>query len=94
MVGFISLKDRSELSLWRPFGERRVAHVLPGDDLAALAGRHMDVLVVQGSGLAQQFHKTLPQLLTETGGSLVGQEQLTVQVSVGTEDWFVVSLRR
>ena len=59
-VGFVSNGYEPEGSLWKPYGSRRVCHVLSGETAADLRRRQLDYVVISGNGLREKFRMSLP----------------------------------
>ncbi|MEQ1861079.1 MAG: hypothetical protein ABMA13_14175 [Chthoniobacteraceae bacterium] len=75
-----------ETSLWRPFGGRDFAHVIPGTKRNVIAGRGLDHLVVNASYAGGGW-------LAELGAETIGEVQVRTLASGGMERWLVVRLR-
>ena len=92
VVGFLADGNDSDISLWRPFFERRVEHVLLADTGAEIRQRHIRYLVVGGAFLAWQ-QTTLADWQRRTGADLVASTTATLLVAQGPQAWYVVRLR-
>ena len=91
VVGFIGTEDDTSISLWRPFGTRRVEHFLVTDPPAAIRRQKVQYVVVGGFNL--QYHgTTLAAWLQQSGGKVVGITNATMKVSEGPQPWYVVRL--
>jgi hypothetical protein len=90
-IGFMGSEDDIDVSLWRPFGSRRVEHVLLSDTVEEIRQRRILYVVVGGSHLMQQG-LTLESWLKGTRGNLIGSISATVKVYEGSQDWYVVLL--
>ena len=91
VVGFIGTCDDTEISLWRPFGYRRVEDILPGDTPAQIRTRRITYAVVGEVFLSQQ-HQTLPAWLQQHHATLIKSVTATMTVSLGPRLWHVVRL--
>jgi len=89
IVGFVGTSDDPSISFWRPFGERRVEEILPGDSVAQIRDRHIEYAVVSEIFLHLQ-HTTIDTWLQEHHATLVTSFTATTQVSVGPSPWYVV----
>ncbi len=89
-VGFIGTADDSDISLWRPFGKRRVEHFLLTDP-PALIRRQVEYVVVGGSNLKGK-NLTLEAWLQQSGAELVATTNATLKVSEGSQPWYVTRL--
>jgi hypothetical protein len=92
VVGFLADGNDIDISLWRPYFERRVEHVLLSDAGAALRQRHIRYLVVGGAFLASQ-QTTLADWQRRAGADLVASTTATLLVAEGPQAWHVVRLR-
>jgi hypothetical protein len=92
VVGFLADGNDIDISLWRPFFERRVEHVLLAEAGAAIRQRHIRYLVVGGAFLASQ-QTTLADWQRRTGAELVASTTATLLVAQGPQAWYVVRLR-
>jgi len=91
VVGFIGDGDDCDISLWRPFGRRRVEHFLLTDPPAQI--RRQVEYVVVGDYILQTQHQTLPTWLQSAGAELVGRTNATLKVVVGPQTWYVVRFK-
>ena len=89
VVGFMGTPDDIDISLWRPFGSRRVKHILLSDLPGEIRERDIQYAVVGEVNLLE--NKTaLADWLKETGAELVATATATVTVSQGPRAWHVV----
>lgn len=89
-VGFVSSGNDIEPSLWRPFGQRRVEYVLPGDTQAGLRQIGLRYVVLGGEALrdrGQSLDSWLKAYHAEKVGQLVLTRTFPPYVPV---DWYVV----
>jgi hypothetical protein len=91
VVGFMATEDDIDISLWRPFGSRRVEHVLLSDSPDEIRRRNVDYIVIGGFNLRQNA-TTLEEWLTRTHAELIGTATATVKVAEGAQPWYVVRL--
>jgi hypothetical protein len=90
-IGFMGTEDDIDISLWRPFGSRRVEHLLLSDTSEQIQNRHLKYVVVGGFNLAQK-DTTLQAWLERTRGRSIGQTTATIKVAEGPQQWYVVRL--
>jgi hypothetical protein len=88
IIGFVS-SDQPEISLWFPFGSRRLFHLTP-KTLERLQSDEISTLVISARGLADKLGMSLPQFLKRVNGRLVATEQIATKVTWGLEPWYVV----
>ena len=86
-VGFIGDGDDCDISLWRPFGSRRVEHFFP-DDPPALLRSNVNYVVVGGLILAAN-KLSLADWLRRNGAELVATTNATVKIAEGPQPWYV-----
>lgn len=91
VVGFMGTQDDIDISLWRPFGSRRVEHVLLSDSAEQIRERNIEYVVVGGFNLRER-ETTLEAWLARIQGELVGKARATVKVAEGAQDWYLVRL--
>jgi hypothetical protein len=92
VVGFIATGDDLDISLWKPYGSRRVRHYHLEDPVARLRAEGVDWVVVGGLHLKLE-NRALESWLAESGGELMQTLTLTVKASEGPQPWHVVRLR-
>lgn len=91
VVGFMGTEDDIDISIWRPFGSRRVCHVLLADSAQEIRQRQIRYIVVGGFNLTQHGER-LEEWLARTPGELVGTVTATQKVVEGPQPWYVVRL--
>jgi hypothetical protein len=92
-VGFLGTDDDIDISLWRPFGSRRVEHVLLTDTAEDIRRRGVEYVVVGGFELAQKA-TTLDEWLERVHGKVVATTSGTIKVAEGRQRWYVVRLQQ
>jgi hypothetical protein len=88
-VGFMGGADDIDISLWRPFGTRRVEHILPTDSLEQIQQRHIQYAVVSESPLLDE-HTMLAAWQERTRAEVVGTLTATMTVVQGPRTWYIV----
>ena len=91
VVGFVGTEDDIDISLWRPFGERRVEHFLLTDPPEQIR-RHVQYVVVGGFNL-YEHHTTFDAWLQKSGAELVAATNATLKVAEGPQPWYVVRFK-
>jgi hypothetical protein len=91
VVGFLGSADDPDISLWRPFGTRRVEHILPDDSAEQIRARHLDYVVVGGLELALS-RISLDAWMAKAGAKLVSQTTAIVKVTEGPQPWYLVKI--
>jgi hypothetical protein len=91
-IGFLQGGDDPEVSLWRPFGTRKVMEVTPEDSREELKARGIHFVVVSQDALADRYHTTVALLAARWPGSLVAEKSIVLKVRRGPETWYLFSL--
>jgi hypothetical protein len=91
VVGFLADGDDLDISLWRPYFQRRVKHVLLEDSRDDILRRHIQYVVVGGAFLAAR-HTTLAQWQQRVGAELVATTTATLKVAEGPQQWYLVRM--
>jgi hypothetical protein len=91
-VGFIAGPDDMDISLWKPYGSRRVEHFFADDPPEMIRTEKIEYAVVGGFNLKMQ-NVTLDDWLQKHGAELIGSTNATVKVSEGPQPWFVVRMK-
>jgi hypothetical protein len=91
-VGFIAGPDDMDVSLWRPFGIRRVEHFFDNDPPAEISA-HVEYAVVGSYNL---FLKKISfaDWLQQSGAQLVATTNATLKVNEGPQPWYLVRFPR
>jgi hypothetical protein len=90
-VGFIGTEDDTDLSLWQPFGERRVEQFFLTDPPEKIR-QQVEYVVVGGFNLKEQ-HTTLEAWLQQSGAELFATTNATLKVTDGLQPWYVVRFK-
>ncbi len=88
-IGFVTSND-AETSLWKPYGTRRVRHVLPGDNLSALRQEGMFCIVVNRTDFETRFGMTLDAWTAREGGTIAGRLAVRLLASQPPQEFVVV----
>ncbi len=91
VVGMVT-GDDPETSMWRPFGARRIVHVLPADTGAELRRQGVHYILVNPSIFQRSFGRKMEQWLVEINGELFKTIPVTLKGTVGPQDWPIVAL--
>jgi len=92
VVGFVGRPDDISISLWRPFGSRRVENILVKDSPAQIRGRHVEYAVVNPA-ILDENRMSLPAWLHQTGAELMATIFVQARASEGPQPWYVVRFR-
>jgi hypothetical protein len=93
VIGFMGEGDDIDMSFWRPFGSRRVEHVVVADSADDIRARGIEYIVVGGSNFAREG-TTLEGWVSKTGAVIVAKTTATLRVSDGPQAWYVARLPR
>jgi hypothetical protein len=92
VVGFIGTQDDTDISLWRPFGERRVEHFFLTDPPEQIR-QHVQYVVLGGFNL-KEHNTTLDAWLQSSGAELVATTNATLKVTEGLQPWYIVRFKQ
>jgi hypothetical protein len=90
-VGFIGTGADTDISLWRPYGKRRVEIFLLTDPPEQIRQR-VQYVVLGGSNLKNN-NMTLDAWLQKSGAELVATTNATMKVADGLQPWHVVKFK-
>jgi hypothetical protein len=93
VIGFMGRGDDPDISFWRPFGSRRVEHVLVKDPPSEIRRRGIEYVVV-GDFNFELNGTTFAAWQQETGAKLIVTTNATVRVSEGPQPWYIVQFSR
>jgi hypothetical protein len=92
VVGFLGTGDDCDISLWRPYGTRRVEHILFDETTEQIRQRGIQFAVVSGLRL-EQSQTTLETWLAAHDAELLATTNATIKVGDGPQPWYVVRFR-
>ena len=93
VVGFLQNGDTSEVSLWRPFGSRKVVEVTPDDSAEEIHGRGIHLVVVSDDALVWSLHTDISHLLARWSARVVAEKKVALKVQQGGSGlWYVVKV--
>ena len=90
VVGFLGGEDDCDISLWRPFGERRVEHFQLTDSPAQIRERAEYVVVSETSMVAHGI--AFDDWRQQSGATLVASTNATLKISGSAQSWQIVRL--
>jgi hypothetical protein len=91
-IGFMGTDDDLDISLWKPYGSRRVQPFFFEDSPEHIRQLGIEYAVVSGLNLGVK-HATIDEWLKKTGTELVFTMNATLTVSQGSEPWYLVRLK-
>jgi hypothetical protein len=83
--------DDIDISLWRPYGSRRVEHILLSDPPEELRQRHIQYAAIGEFNLLQN-HTTLAAWQAKTGAQVIAKGSGTMTILEGPREWYIVRL--
>lgn len=92
MVGFLGGPDDLDISLWRPFGSRRVETISRVATAEQIRIRKHQYAVVSGFFL-EFFEIPIDDWLARSRAELVASETVTTAVSSGPQRWYLVRFK-
>jgi hypothetical protein len=92
VVGFLGGPDDADISLWQPFGTRRVEHFFLTDTPEQIRRLGIQYAAVNGAAL-QDGGTTIEDWFRQSGAELIGETNVTLKVSAGMQPWYVVRFK-
>jgi len=91
VAGYLGAKDDCDISLWRPFGERRVEHLLLTDSPAQIRERAEYVVVSETSMAAHGV--VFANWLQQSGATFVASTNAMLKITGGVQSWRIVRFK-
>lgn len=91
VIGFLSYDD-PETSLWKPFGTRRVLHVLPQESSAEMRARGVSAFLVEASTFEERFARPLADWLAAERATLGARIPLELHARRPAQEWLLILL--
>ena len=92
VVGFVGDGDDCDISLWRPFGSRRVEHILLTDTPEFARSRAQYVAV--GGWELSSHSLGIDDWLEKNGAELVASTNIMVKIGEGEQPWYVTRFKQ
>jgi hypothetical protein len=93
VMGLLQTGNDAEVSLWRPFGARKVIEVTPEDSLEEVKARGIHFVAVSQEALTYRYqHMPVAFLTAKWSGSLVAEKSIVLMAHVGPETWYLLTL--
>ena len=92
VIGFMGTDDDLDISLWKPYGSRRVEPFLFEDLPEKIRELGFEYAVVSGLNLEAK-HATIDEWLQKSRAELIATTIATMTVSQGPEPWYLVRLK-
>ena len=91
-IGFLGFCDDLDISLWKPYGSRRVEPFLIDDSRETIRKLGIEYAVVSGLELSME-HTTIEQWLQKSSAELIASVTATTTVGMGPQAWYVVRIK-
>ena len=92
VVGFLADGDDMDISFWKPFGQKRVEHILLTDPIEQIRRRRIEWAVV-GDAYLKANGVSLSAWLDQTGAEVKGTASGILKVTEGPQPWYVVKFK-
>lgn len=92
IIGFMGTDDDLDISLWKPYGSRRVEPFFVTDSPEYIHQLGIEYAVVSGLDLASK-NVTIDEWRQKTGAELIFTTSATLTVSQGPEPWYLVRFK-
>jgi hypothetical protein len=92
VVGFLADGDDMDISFWKPFGQKRVEHILLTDSIEQIRRRRIEWAVV-GDAYLKANGVSLSAWLDQTGAEVKGTASGILKVTEGPQPWYVVKFK-
>ncbi|EEF59573.1 hypothetical protein [Pedosphaera parvula] len=92
VLGLISFDD-PETSLWKPFGSRRIKHVLQKDTAEDLRDRGIKYVLVSSEQFSLHYTEPFEEWLGRINAEVVQVIRLNLRASRGESEWRLVKLK-
>lgn len=92
VIGFLGTHDDLDISFWRPFGSRRVEQISHVATVEQIRARKLQYAIVSGLHF-ELAKKSFDDWLKEMRAEVVAETTVTVAVSVGPKQWYLVRFK-
>jgi hypothetical protein len=93
VIGFMGTGDDLDISLWKPYGSRRVEPFFPEDTPEKIRSFGIEYAVVGGFNLHDRG-TTIEAWLQQSGAELVATTNATMTVTQGSQPWYLVRFKK
>jgi hypothetical protein len=90
-IGLLS-GNTPEASLWKPFGSRRVIHILPTDSPASLRERGIQYVAAGPRTMRESGFADLHEWCRIHGATVVTEAKVQLMVRYGVETWYLLKI--
>jgi hypothetical protein len=91
-IGFLGTEDDLDISLWKPYGSRRVEPILLSDPLDQVRALGVEYIVVGGFNLKANG-TSIEDWCEKSNAELVATTSATMTVTQGPQPWYLVRLK-
>jgi len=89
VIGFAGTSDDSELSFWRPFGQRQVIDLIPvNGHVPSISG--LDCIVGSERGIHDRFGLSSQDFAKVTNGQVIWSAEVPTRAGSAPIEWFVI----
>lgn len=92
LVGYLGSEDDLDISIWKPYGQRRVTHLKFSETAEQIRARKLTYTVVSGFHFLQE-RVSLEDWLRQTRAEIVADVTATVTLRMGEQHWYVVRFK-
>jgi hypothetical protein len=90
-VGLLS-GNTPEASLWKPFGKRKVVHILPTDSLDSIRARKIEYIVAGKRTMKEGAFPGIDEWCDLHGAEVVATADLSIFARYGAEPWYLLRI--
>ena len=91
-IGFLQGGNDSEVSLWRPFGARKLVEVTPNDSREKIQAQGIHYVLVSQDALVDAYHTTIASVADKWSAKIIQEKDIELMAHVGREPWYLLSL--
>lgn len=92
VIGFLGTGNDLDISLWKPYGSRRVEQFFFGDSREEIRKHGIEYAVVGGFCLNQR-QMTIQDWLQKSGAELIATTNVAMAVGQGPQPWYLVRIK-
>lgn len=89
LIGFVTVND-AETSLWKPYGQHRVRHLLVSDRMEDLRSRGMRCVVANVEDFTVRFRQPIDEWIKANGGRIAGRESIRMLAREPAREFVVI----
>jgi hypothetical protein len=93
VIGFMGFEDDLDISMWKPYGSRRVEPFFINDSPEFIRKLGIEYAMVSGLELAMK-HTTIEEWLQKSGAEVIASTMVTTTVGMGAQKWYFVRFKK